>query len=171
MQDMLSAVRMCPTPVRGARDDTLCELSATEMARHVASGDISAHELVEAHIARIEAVNPKLNAVVVKRYDAARAEARDIDRCRAAGGKLPPLAGVPITIKECLDLKGTASTFGLPSRRSALAASDEAHVARLRQAGAIVLGKTNVAQLLMFVESDNPVYGRANNPENLDPTC
>jgi fatty acid amide hydrolase len=171
MQDMLSAVRTCPTPVRRERDDTLCELSATEMARHVASGDISAHELVEAHIARIEAVNPKLNAVVVKRYDAARAEARDIDRRRLAGEALPPLAGVPATIKECLDLKGTASTFGLGARRDAIAASDEAHVARLRHAGAIVLGKTNVAQLLMFVECDNPVYGRTNNPWNLDRTC
>src|ERR1700760_3345284 len=130
MQDMLSAVRTCPTPVRRERDDALCELSAIEMARQVASGDISAHELVEAHIAQIEAVNPKLNAVVVKRYGAAGAEARNIDRRRVAGEALPPLAGVPVTIKECLDLKGTASTFGLQSRRDAIAASDEAHVAR-----------------------------------------
>src|SRR5947209_7235541 len=171
MQDTLSPTRISPLPVRQDKPGALHELSAMEMARRVASGDISAHELVEAHIARIEAVNPKLNAVGVKRDEAARAEARDIDRRRAAGEKLPPLAGVPITIKECLDLKGTASTFGLPSRRDALAASDEAHVARLRQAGAIVLGKTNVAQLLMFVECDNPVYGRTNNPWNLDRTC
>ncbi|MEA3092755.1 MAG: fatty acid amide hydrolase [Caballeronia sp.] len=171
MQDALSPVRACPLPARKDRHDDVCELSATEMASKVRIGDISAHELVEAHIARIEAVNPKLNAVVVKRYDAARGEARDIDHRRVAGEALPPLAGVPITIKECLDFEGTASTFGLPSRRDAIAASDEAHVARLRQAGAIVLGKTNVAQLLMFVECDNPIYGRTNNPWNLDRTC
>jgi fatty acid amide hydrolase len=171
MQDTLSPVRACPLPARKDRHDGVCELSATEMASKVGIGDISAHELVEAHIARIEAVNPKLNAVVVKRYDAARSEARDIDRRRVAGEALPPLAGVPITIKECLDFEGTASTFGLPSRRDAIAASDEPHVARLRQAGAIVLGKTNVAQLLMFVECDNPIYGRTNNPWNLDRTC
>jgi fatty acid amide hydrolase len=116
-------------------------------------------------------VNAQLNAVVVKRYDAARAEARAADRRRAAGERLGPLHGVPITIKECLDLEGTPATFGLPSRASVLAARDDVYVERMRAAGAIVLGKTNVAQLLFHVESDNPLYGRTNNPWNLDRTC
>src|SRR5262249_24926808 len=102
-------------PTTATRPD-LCRLSATELARRIARGEVTALEAVEAHIARIERVNQKLNAVVMKRYDAARAEARDIDARRTRGEPLPPLAGVPITVKECIDLAGTPSTFGLPSR-------------------------------------------------------
>jgi fatty acid amide hydrolase len=148
----------------------LWKLSATELARHIAQGEVTAIDAVEAHIERIERVNGKLNAVVVKRYDAARAEARAIDERRARGEALPPLAGVPVTIKECFDLAGTPSTFGLKARASTLATEDDPYVARLRAAGAIVLGKTNVSQLLMYTESDNPVYGRANNPWNVERT-
>src|SRR5215213_9466682 len=84
----------------------------------------------------------------------------------ANGAPLGPLHGVPITIKECLDLEGAPSTFGLPSRAGILATHDDLYVARMRAAGAIVLGKTNVAQLLFHVECENPVYGRTNNPWN-----
>ncbi len=171
MQDASLATHACPAVADAGSADGLCQLSATEIARRVATGETSALEMVEAHIARIESVNPKINAVVVKRYDAARAEARAIDRRRANGEPLPPLAGVPVTIKECLDLGGTTATFGLPSRATAVSQADEPHVARLRQAGAVILGKTNVAQLLIFVEADNPVYGRTNNPWNLERTC
>ncbi len=146
----------------------LTNRSAIELAGMIARGDISAVEAVEAHIEQIERVNPKLNAVVFKRYDAARAEAQQADARRAKGEPLGPLHGVPITIKECLDLEGTPSTFGLPSRANLLAQHDDAYVARMRQAGAIILGKTNVSQLLLYYESDNPVYGRANNPWNLE---
>lgn len=136
------------------------ELSACELARLIQSGELSASDAVEAYIARIEEVNPRLNALVVKRYEAARAEARAVDRRRAAGEALGPLAGVPVTVKECLDLAGTPSTFGILARRDALAERDERHVARLREAGAIVLGKSNVGQLLLMFESENPLYGR-----------
>lgn len=150
--------------------ETLIQLSATELAKMIASGDISSAEAVEAHIERIEHVNPALNAVVVKRYDAARAEAKEADARRARGETLAPLHGVPITIKESLDLVGTSSTFGLPARANHRAEQDDLYVARLREAGAIILGKTNVAQLLLYFESDNPVYGRSNNPWNLNRT-
>jgi fatty acid amide hydrolase len=149
-----------------ASDRDLTKLSASELARRIAQGEVTAIDAVEAHIKRIERVNGKLNAVVVKRYDAARAEARAVDERRARGEVLPPLAGVPVTVKECLDLEGTPSTFGLKARAGILATQDDPYVARLRAAGAIVLGKTNVSQLLMYTESDNPVYGRANNPWN-----
>ena len=145
----------------------LTQLSATELAARIARGDISATEAVEACIARIEAVNPALNAVVVKRYDAARAEARACDERRARGEPLPPLHGVPITVKEALDLAGTPATFGISSLTKNIATEDGLYVARMRQAGAIVLGKTNIAQALLYIESDNPVYGRTNNPWNL----
>jgi fatty acid amide hydrolase len=81
-----------------------------------------------------------------------------------------PLQGVPVTIKESLDLAGAPSTFGIPSRAGHRAGSDERHVARIREAGAIVLGKTNVAQLLFYYESDNPLHGRTCNPWALDRT-
>lgn len=150
--------------------EALTHLSATSLAALIARGDISCVETVEAHIARIEQVNSRLNAVVVKRYEAARAEAQAADARRAGGEALGPLHGVPITIKESLDLEGTPSTFGLPWRASILATRDDPYVARLRAAGAIILGKTNVSQLLLYAESDNPVYGRTNNPWNLDRT-
>ena len=142
--------------------------TATQLAAAIAGGELSAAEVVEAHIARIEAVNPALNAVVVKRFAQARAEAAEADAQRARGGALGALHGVPITVKECLDLAGTPSTFGLAARTRNVAPADDPYVARLRAAGAIVLGKTNVAQLLMSFESNNPVYGRSNNPWNLD---
>jgi fatty acid amide hydrolase len=148
------------------RPADLTHLGATELAALIASGALSAVEAVEAHIARIEQVNAKLNAVVVERYAAARAEAQAADARQMKGEVLGPLHGVPITIKECLDLAGTPSTFGLQTRANIAAAEDDRYVARMRAAGAIVLGKTNVSQLLMFIESDNPVYGRTNNPWN-----
>jgi len=94
----------------------LTRLSAATLAQSIARGDLSALEVTEAAIARIEEVNPRINAVVVKRYDQARAEARNVDARRARGEPLPALAGVPVTIKECIDLAGTPSTFGLPWR-------------------------------------------------------
>lgn len=154
--------------MKAARANQPWQLGCQSLAEQIAGGELSAVEAVESHISRIEEVNPALNSVVWKRYDEARAEAREIDRRRAAGEPLGPLAGVPITIKECLDLAGSPSTFGIPTLKEHRAANDDVHVARLRTAGAIVLGKTNVAQCLLYLESDNPLYGRSNHPD--DPT-
>lgn len=132
----------------------------------VARGEVSAAESVQAHIQRIEAVNPRLNAVVVKLYDQARAEARAQDQARARAKSVGPLAGVPITIKESIDVAGAPSTYGLEKRARLRSLEDSPNVARLRHAGAIIIGKTNVSQLLMANESDNPLYGRTNNPWN-----
>ncbi|HEX6796684.1 MAG TPA: amidase family protein [Ktedonobacterales bacterium] len=145
----------------------LTHLSATELAGRIARGELTAQEAVEVHIARIEAVNPALNAVVVPRFDEARAEARAADERQARGEPLGPLHGVPITIKEAFAVAGTPATYGLRSRAHTLAADDDSYVARLRAAGAIVLGKTNVPQVLLYNETDNPVYGRTNNPWDL----
>ncbi|MBC5809405.1 MAG: amidase [Candidatus Eremiobacteraeota bacterium] len=143
----------------------LWKLSATELARRIARGECTSVDAVEAHIARIGDVDRSLNALVVKRFDAALAEARDADRARDEGRSLGRLHGVPITVKESLDVVGLPKTWGLRSRsKSSSAVQDDPYVARLRAAGAIVLGKTNVSQLLIFYEADNPVYGRTNNP-------
>lgn len=143
-------------------------LGAADTAALIARGEISALAVTEARIAVIEKRNPQLNALVAKRYDAAREEARAVDRARARGDKLGPLAGVPVTIKEALDVAGLASTCGAPARASHLAEADDAVVARLRAGGAIVLGKTNVAQGLVFAETDNPLFGRCNHPEDAE---
>ncbi|TMQ11706.1 MAG: amidase [Deltaproteobacteria bacterium] len=143
--------------------------SAVALVADLASGALSAAEAVDAHIARIEAVDRELGAVVWKRYDAARAEAAEADRRRQAGEPTGSLHGLPITIKECFDLEGSPATFGVVGR-SELAAHDDPYVAALRRAGAIVLGKTNVSQLLLYIESDNPVYGMTRNPWAADRT-
>ena len=144
----------------------ITSLGAREIAEKIIAGEFTASEAVEAHIQRIEAVHSKLNAVVVPLFDQARADAASADVTRREGKPTGPLHGVPITIKESFDVVGTATTMGLSERIDHQATEDSPLVARLRQAGAIILGKTNVPQLLMAVESDNPVYGRANNPWN-----
>jgi fatty acid amide hydrolase len=144
----------------------ITSLSASEIAASIATGQLTAVEAVEAHIARIEGVNRSLNAVVVPLFDNAMERARVADR--APANERGPLHGVPVTVKECFDVAGTPSTIGLTARAGHSATVDAPLVAALRAAGGIILGKTNVAQLLMYVESDNPVYGRANNPWDLD---
>ncbi|GHO46684.1 amidase [Ktedonospora formicarum] len=153
----------------GQKDGTtpLTRLSASELARHIAEGSLSSQEVVEAHIRQIEAVNPRLNAVVVPLFEQARTQAREADSLREKGTLLGPLHGIPITLKEQFMVTGTATTVGIISQKTRLMQQEGPLVTRLRQAGAIPLGKTNVSQLLMYHESDNPVYGRTNNPWNL----
>lgn len=142
-------------------------LTASEIAQRIRDGQLTAAQAVEAHIQRIEAVNPQLNAVVFKLYDEARAQAKAADAAQARGEPLGPLHGVPITIKDQFLVQGTPSTWGLPSQAQHRAEADGPLVRRLRQAGAIILGKTNIPQLLYYAESDNPVYGQCNNPWNV----
>ncbi len=149
---------------------TPTDWSAAQIARRVARREVSALEVVQAHIARIEAVNGRLNAVVVPRFDEARTEAAAADDRLARGEPIGPLHGVPITVKECFHLAGTPASIGLARRQHELSADDGLLVARLRKAGAIVLGKTNLPQLMIWHESDNPVYGRTNNPWDLGRT-
>ncbi|HEY0975103.1 MAG TPA: amidase [Solimonas sp.] len=144
----------------------LIRRSATELCALLARGEVCAVEVVDAHLARIDAVNPALNALIAPRTDLARQEARDADARRIRGEPLPPLHGLPCTIKDSLDVAGLPSTFGIPARASHRATQDERHVARLRAAGAIVLGKTNVSQCLMYTEADNPLHGRTHHPWN-----
>lgn len=140
--------------------------SATELARKIRAGEASSAEIVEAHIAVLLRENPRLNAVVETRLAQARREAAAVDaqRASAGAGALPPLAGVPCTIKEAFGVTGMHQTGGLRSRASHKSAADAVAVARLRRAGAIVLGTTNVSELCMWMESENRLYGRTSNP-------
>jgi fatty acid amide hydrolase 2 len=126
--------------------------------------------MVDACIAEVERVNPVLNAVVATRFDEARQEAELADQRLAHedAASLPPLHGVPCTIKECFALVGMPQTSGLPARVGFRPDEDATAVARLRAAGAIPVGVTNVSELCMWMESFNRVYGRTNNP--YDPT-
>jgi fatty acid amide hydrolase 2 len=139
------------------------------LAHLIRDGEVSSRDAVEAHIAQIERVNPAINAVVRTRYEAARAEAERADALRAKGSStpLPPLHGVPCTIKECFALEGMPNSAGLVARRHFVAPADATTVGRLRRAGAIPLGVTNTSELCMWIESDNRVYGRTNNPHAL----
>jgi Asp-tRNA(Asn)/Glu-tRNA(Gln) amidotransferase A subunit family amidase len=128
--------------------DSLLELtraSAATIAERVTRGEISAVEVTDAHIRRIEAVNPQLNAVIVERFAEARAEAEAVDLARRKGRPLGPLAGVPMTIKETFHLAGTGVTMGVPGLDRPNDTEDGPLIARLKSAGAIIL-RSSVAR-------------------------
>lgn len=143
--------------------------SATALARALREGRLRSVDLIEAHIERIERVNPKLNAVVATRFDQARAEAQAADSALAQG-EPGALLGVPITVKEFIAVQGMPHSAGLQSRHAIRAERDAPAVARLRGAGAIVLGVTNGPEGGLWSETTNPVYGRTNNPWDLSRT-
>ncbi|OYT72291.1 MAG: amidase [Chloracidobacterium sp. CP2_5A] len=147
-----------------APESSLVQMSATDLVRRLATGELSAREVAEAHIARIEAVNPKLRAVVVTRFDDVLRAADEADARRAAGEPLGPLHGLPITVKASFDVAGLPTSLGLIRQANARAAADAPTVARLRRAGAIILGKTNLPQVAMANECENPLYGRTVHP-------
>jgi amidase len=144
--------------------------SATALARAIRAKEISSAEVVQASLQRITVVNPALNAVVQLRAEAALAEARAADAALARGQIIGPLHGVPMTIKDSLDTAGVITTGGTTGRTSFVPAQDATVVARLRAAGAILLGKTNTPELTLWGETDNLVYGRTNNPYDLTRT-
>jgi amidase len=144
----------------------LHRLPLSEMASMVRAGSISSLELVNAHLDRIERVNPHLNAFTMVLADQARESARRADQ----GLKTGALHGVPVTVKDSFDAAGLPTRLGSHFAPEAPAGEDSAVVARLRRAGAILLGKTNTPEFLTSYETDNFLTGRTNNPWNLDRT-
>jgi len=139
--------------------------SATQLAAQLCAREVTSREVVEAHIQHIERVNPRINAVVADRFAEARAEAEAADVALASEDRaLPPFHGVPCTIKECFQLTGMPNTAGLVARRGVISTEDGVTVARMRSAGFIPLGVTNLSELCMWMESTNRVYGRSRNP-------
>ncbi len=144
--------------------------SATRLARAIRDGETTSLEVVRAHAAHIERHDPSLNAIVESRLTAALREAEAADQKQRRGEALGPLHGVPCTIKESFAVDGMPLTAGLVSRIGTRSQHDAVAVQRLRAAGAIVVGVTNISELLMWMESDNRVYGRCNNPYDLGRT-
>ena len=138
----------------------LWQWSATDIARATRAGEISALEVTEAAIARMEAANPALNAVVESLADDARAEAAALD----AGAARGPLHGVPVTIKINIDQTGHATSNGVAAFRDLIAPDDAPVVRNLKKAGAVVIGRTNTPEFSFRADTDNPLFGRTHNP-------
>lgn len=138
--------------------------SAHETAAAVARRDVSVREVVQAALDRLAAVNPALNAVPIVLADEALREADAADRRIAAGESLPPLHGVPVTVKSNVDQRGCATSNGIPAFRDVIAADDSPVVANLRRAGAIIIGRTNVPELSVRWFTDNPLHGTTYSP-------
>ncbi|HWE95107.1 MAG TPA: amidase [Tepidisphaeraceae bacterium] len=137
--------------------------TAADMLRALRHGRVSSAELLAMHLRRIERYDAALNSVVVKDFERARRDADAADAKRARGEEAP-LLGLPVTVKESVDVEGLPSTAGVSERRGHRAAADARTVARLRSAGAVVVGKTNVCVYLADFQADNPIYGRTNSP-------
>ena len=142
----------------------LWRISATDLASAIRSRQVSSREVIEAHLRRIEAVNPAINAVTILLADQALAAATAADRAVAAGGDLPPLLGVPFTVKGNIDLAGTPTTQGLKMWAEAYPDRDAPHVERLRAAGAIPLGHTNLASMGVRWHCVSELWGATINP-------
>lgn len=145
-------------------------LSAVAMAEQVSAQKLSPVELLEAHLHRIERLNPELNAFVQIDAEGARRQARAAEAAVTGKQPLGPLHGVPVSIKSSIDVKGVRCEAGTKLRAGLLASRDAPLVSRLRNAGAIILGTTNTPELLMAWETDNLLYGRTNNPWDLSRT-
>jgi amidase len=144
-------------------------MTATGLAAAMAAREVSAVELAQAAIARIERHDEQINAVCVRDFERALAAAREADAARARG-EVRPLLGVPMTVKESFNVAGLPTTWGIPAFKDFRASEDAVAVARVKAAGAVILGKTNVPFALGDLQSYNDIYGATNNPWDLGRT-
>ena len=146
----------------------LVKLSAAQMAKGLESGEFSARELTDAHLARIEAVEGQLNAFVTVTGDDARATADAVDEARAKGESLPPLAGVPVAVKDVVVTKGIQTTAGSKILEGWIPPYDATLVESLKEAKLPILGKTNMDEFAMGSSTETSAYGNTHNPWDLD---
>ena len=144
----------------------LWESSAIELAELVRNGEVRSTEVIDAYLDRIRAVNPAVNAITVVLEDTAQEQARALDLMRVSGARLGPLAGVPFTIKENIDVAGSATTHGVPALKNAIAKCDAPMVEKLRKAGAIPIARTNLPDLSMRFHTQSSLNGSTLNPWN-----
>lgn len=149
----------------------LHRLTLEQMGQALDRREISPIELLEAHLRQIESENPRINAFVCVTEDAARQAAQGAGMRQMRGQRFGPLDGIPLTVKDSFDMAGLPTLCGSRSRLGHKAASDATMVAKLRVAGAVILGKTNCPELLGNYETDNSITGRTNNPWNAERTA
>ena len=147
----------------------LTQLSVTKLAALIRARSVSPIEVVEAHLRRVEQLNPELNAVVSLAPDALD-RAREAEAAIMRSEQTGPLHGIPLTIKDTIETRGLRTTFGSRLRADYVPQCDAPAVALLRRAGGIIFGKTNVSEFAMALTADNPVFGRTNNPHDLTRT-
>jgi Asp-tRNA(Asn)/Glu-tRNA(Gln) amidotransferase A subunit family amidase len=145
--------------------DEITSQSATTLAQRIRGREVSPVEVVEAHLRRIDQLNPSLNAVVTLAPDAVE-KAKEAEAAVIRGDAVGLLHGVPLTVKDTIETKGLRTTSGSAMRAEFIPEHDAPSVERLKAAGAIILGKTNTAEMAMDYTTDNPVFGRASNPHN-----
>lgn len=145
--------------------------SAVETAAAIRSGEVSAEQVTLAHIDRLHAKNPSLNAVVIDLTDQALETARAADRAQASGAELGALHGVPVTVKINVDVEGQANSNGVVALAGNIAPGDAPVVSNLKRAGAIILGLTNTPEFSMRAFTDNPLHGQTYNPWDPAITC
>src|SRR5947209_16985135 len=144
--------------------------STTQLAAAIRAGHVSATEVLEAHLAQINTHNPTLNAIITIDAERARSRAREADEALARGELWGPLHGVPFTLKDAHATAGMRTTTGFPPLADYVPQEDSTATARLKAAGGILIGKTNVAMLLADYQTTNPIFGRTNNPWNSERT-
>jgi len=149
----------------------LCFLTAVELAKLIRAGQLSAREVMQAHLAQIERVNPLVNAIPTLLPERALAGAAAADEAQARGEPLGPLHGLPIAHKDLVPTRGIRTTWGSPIYRDFVPDQDALIVERIRHAGAITIGKTNVPEFGAGSQTYNPVFGATLNPYDLTKTC
>ena len=152
-------------------DTSICFLTAAEIAKKIRKGEISAVQTMEAHLAQIERINPHVNAIVTFIQELALEEARKADEKQAKGGNVGPLHGLPIAHKDLVPTKGIRTTFGSLVFQDFIPEEDALLVERLREGGAIMLGKTNTPEFGAGSQTFNRVFGVTRNPYDLSKTC
>jgi amidase len=157
-------------PSSDSESQTLTLGRAVDLTRALRQRSVSAVELLQIHLDRVDRLNPQVNAVIAERRDAALQRAREADAALARGERWGPLHGLPMTVKESFDVQGLATTWGFERQRGHVAEGTADAVRQLEDAGAVVFGKTNVPVALADWQSFNPVYGTTNNPWDLGRT-
>ena len=158
-------------PRRASPSEALCDVGAVELVRRIRRKEISARDVMAAHLARIERVNPKVNAIVTLVAERAMADAARADEIQVRNGPQGPLHGLPVAHKDLVDTAGIRTTRGSPFHRDHVPTHDALIVTRIRAAGAVTLGKTNTPEWGAGSQTFNTVFGATRNPYDLGRTC
>jgi amidase len=158
-------------PTSSAAAEELCDLTAVELVARIRRKQVSAREVMTAHLARIERVNPKVNAIVTLVAERAMDGAARADEAQARGDALGPLHGLPVAHKDLVQTAGIRTTRGSPFFKDNIPAQDDFIITRIRRAGAVTLGKTNTPEFGAGSQTFNTVFGATRNPYDLTKTC